>query len=307
MTDARTLTLALPGGRWRRRYGTACCPAHGDRRPSLSIADGRDGRLLLRCHAGCDFRDILAALAGMGLVDSAAPARAPDPAEMARREAEDRAERERSIRRARHAWAEAGSIAGTLGARYLRARAIRAALPASLGFNPACWHGTPARRLPALVAAVTIEGMPEPVAVHRTYLAEPGRKADVEPNKAMLGPVSGGAVRLADGPGPLVVGEGIETALSLADGLATFRPSAWAALSAGGVAGLRLPARPGELAVAPDGDPAGEDAARRLADRAARCGWRVRIMPPPGPGLDWNDAARERARTPERGTAHDPA
>ena len=34
-------------------------------------------------------------------------------------------------------------------------------------------------------------------AVHRTYLGAGGRKADVDPAKAMLGPCAGGAVRLA--------------------------------------------------------------------------------------------------------------
>ena len=40
----------------------ARCPAHEDRRPSLSITEGEDGRVLLKCHAGCDLDAILAAL-----------------------------------------------------------------------------------------------------------------------------------------------------------------------------------------------------------------------------------------------------
>lgn len=32
----------------------ACCPAHDDRSPSLSVGVGDDGRVLLCCHAGCD-------------------------------------------------------------------------------------------------------------------------------------------------------------------------------------------------------------------------------------------------------------
>ena len=39
----------------------ACCPAHDDRNPSLSIND-RDGHLLVRCHAGCSQSDVIAAL-----------------------------------------------------------------------------------------------------------------------------------------------------------------------------------------------------------------------------------------------------
>lgn len=43
-------------GKW-----LACCPAHADRSPSLSVAY-RDGRWLLHCFAGCDTGDILAAV-----------------------------------------------------------------------------------------------------------------------------------------------------------------------------------------------------------------------------------------------------
>jgi hypothetical protein len=49
---------AKPNGRgWLAR-----CPAHDDRTPSLSIAQGDDGRVLLKCHAGCTHQAIAAAL-----------------------------------------------------------------------------------------------------------------------------------------------------------------------------------------------------------------------------------------------------
>jgi len=40
----------------------ACCPAHDDRNPSLSVSEGKDGRALLHCFAGCSTESILAAL-----------------------------------------------------------------------------------------------------------------------------------------------------------------------------------------------------------------------------------------------------
>ena len=43
------------GSGWR-----AHCPSHEDRRPSLSISEGRQGRVLLRCWSGCETRDVLA-------------------------------------------------------------------------------------------------------------------------------------------------------------------------------------------------------------------------------------------------------
>lgn len=47
---------------------TALCPAHDDQNPSLSVAEGEDGRCLLKCHAGCDVTDVASAL-GLTLSD----------------------------------------------------------------------------------------------------------------------------------------------------------------------------------------------------------------------------------------------
>ena len=44
------------------------CPAHDDHRPSLSVTEGRDGRVLLKCHTGCTPEDIVAAL-GLTMAD----------------------------------------------------------------------------------------------------------------------------------------------------------------------------------------------------------------------------------------------
>ena len=47
---------------------TARCPAHDDRRASLSVSEGDDGRVLIKCFAGCDARDVVAAL-GLAMKD----------------------------------------------------------------------------------------------------------------------------------------------------------------------------------------------------------------------------------------------
>ncbi len=57
----RVLSL-LKGVRKSTRGWIACCPAHQDRHPSLSIALGKDESVLLKCHAGCSFTTIVAAL-----------------------------------------------------------------------------------------------------------------------------------------------------------------------------------------------------------------------------------------------------
>jgi hypothetical protein len=52
----------------QRNQRSARCPVHDDRSPSLSIGLGRDGRVLLRCHAGCDAESIVAAM-GLTMAD----------------------------------------------------------------------------------------------------------------------------------------------------------------------------------------------------------------------------------------------
>ena len=46
----------------------ACCPAHDDRNPSLSVRRAPDGRVLVHCFAGCTLDAVLAAL-GLRLRD----------------------------------------------------------------------------------------------------------------------------------------------------------------------------------------------------------------------------------------------
>jgi hypothetical protein len=290
MTDAKSLTLTLKG-RWYGRYGLARCPAHGDRKPSLSLSNGANGRLLLRCHTGCDFRDSLESLRSLGTVESTGRIPELDSASMARREAEERAEAQRRALVATSIWKQAQPIRRTPAETYLRGRGITCPLPKSLRFHPAAPHPDPAaRRLPAMVALV--EGA-EWAAVHRTYLRPDGSgKAEVETTKAMLGSVRGGAVRLSGGPGPLVVAEGIETALSLASGLLDGPVSVWAGLSTSGLMALRLTDQPGELIVATDGERAGREAGNHLARIAVRLGWSVSLLPAPE-GRDWNDVLQE--------------
>jgi len=40
----------------------ACCPVHKDRKPSLSIKDTEDGKILVHCHAGCKAAAVINAL-----------------------------------------------------------------------------------------------------------------------------------------------------------------------------------------------------------------------------------------------------
>ena len=55
------------GGRKSGSEWIARCPAHEDRNPSLSLRDGYEGRVLVKCHAGCEQAAVIAALKTLGL------------------------------------------------------------------------------------------------------------------------------------------------------------------------------------------------------------------------------------------------
>jgi hypothetical protein len=300
MTDARDLTRAL-GGRWFGSYGTAPCPCcQPERRrdqKALSISQGRDGRLLLRCFkAGCSFSSILAA-AGIkpGSVSR------PDPAAEARRKADLEAQRKRREGTAWRIWSEARPARGTLAEAYLRGRHLALPEGAPIRFHDAAPH--PRRiRLPAMV--LRADGGAG-FAVHCTYLDASGRKAATAPNKATFGPCRGGAVRLIDPPegGPLLIGEGIETTLA-AVALFGAPCGAWAALSATGMAGLNLAHIPpgAGLTALGDGDDAGLKAMYALARKAHAAGFEVKTLPAPT-GRDWADVLKLAAQRAAKGGA----
>ena len=62
MTPTERILSALAEGNCDPKQNgngwSARCPAHEDRRPSLSVSEGDDGRALIRCHAGCTVESI---------------------------------------------------------------------------------------------------------------------------------------------------------------------------------------------------------------------------------------------------------
>lgn len=58
------LLSRLDGVRASGHGWIAKCPAHSDRSASLSLAEGRDGRALVKCFAGCE---VLAVVQAVGL------------------------------------------------------------------------------------------------------------------------------------------------------------------------------------------------------------------------------------------------
>jgi hypothetical protein len=279
--DAETIARALGGHRTGAGW-VARCPAHDDRTPSLSIRDGENGRLLLKCFADCLWEQIAEALRARDLsLDTGG--RRSGYANAAARGAHVVDEDANRTRSALRLWRMTTPGASTLVETYLRSRAIYVPVPSTLRF--AELRHPSGGSWPAMVALVTRGTDDTPLAIHRTFLVEDGGKAPLTPDKMMLGPCRGGAVRLAMPGGVLMVGEGIETVLSAVQ--ATGLPG-WAALSTSGLRALDLPDLVREVIVLADADDPGEAAAQACAWRWKREGRRVRIARPPR-GNDFND------------------
>ena len=188
---------------------------------------------------------------------------------------------------ARRLWRRCRAIDGTHAERYLLARGLARFRFAALRFHPALRYreGASVRRLPALVAAVTgddgtIGG------VQRTWLdPRSSAKAGVAFPRKALGRIFGRAVRFGSPGETLLVGEGVETVLSLVTAAPEIASAA--ALSAGSLGAFAPPPGITRLVIARDNDAEGERAAERLARRGARAGVAAAVIVPEGG--DFND------------------
>ena len=289
------------------RGWVARCPAHPDRNPSLSVGVGADGRVLLKCFAGCDLHAILDAI-GLEVRDlfpgepdrwrwSRAP-KLPVP----RREPLPKPDEELR-RKLEGLWSKGIPLdrpGAKVGRRYLQTRGIKlGALPAwpLLRVHPALPYRNGGQALgtfPALLARVEHPrfGL---VALHRTYIAsDGGGKAPVPSPKKLSRPTFPGATRgagmrlLAVEGEEVGVAEGVETALAIA--VATGLP-VYAAISAGGLAAWLPPQGAKRVLIGADGDEAGRKAATTLARRLLAMGIRVRVAIA-AEGRDWLDIVK---------------
>jgi hypothetical protein len=71
MLSAREIAQALGGKRMSDGNWICRCPGpmhkHGDRNPSLSVKDGRNGRPVLHCFGLCEYDELVTALERRGL------------------------------------------------------------------------------------------------------------------------------------------------------------------------------------------------------------------------------------------------
>jgi putative DNA primase/helicase len=289
--NAEAIARAL-GGRKTGSAWMARCPTHEDRDPSLSIDDAKSGKVLVRCHAGCDQCDVISALRRRGIWQTESPHSSRSLRKNDRLPlAEPNPDTRKRTQAALAIWQASQPAEGSPVETYLRSRGLTVSPPRSIRSHAGLKH--PSGGIwPVMVALVTRGMDGAPIAIHRTFLAREGNgKAPVDPAKMMLGPCRGGVVRLVDLGDTLMVGEGIETCLAAMQ--ATGIP-AWAALSTSGLRALDLPHALRDVIVLADGDDPGEAAAKDCARRWKQDGRSVRIARPPR-GMDFNDMLPGRA------------
>jgi putative DNA primase/helicase len=297
---AETIAKALRGHRVGSRW-IACCPAHNDRTPSLSLRYSNDGKLLVRCHAGCDQHLVISTLRSMALwPDQHTPLFKRIAPLSLRQKTELDHDEDKRTEAALKLWHSSKPSPGTLVESYFRSRGLHLPPPPTLRFISFLKHPS-GESWPAMIALVTHGPNSSPIGIHRTYLARDGAgKAPVIPQKMMLGPCRGGAVRLAGLGNVLMIGEGIETCAAAMQ--QTGQP-AWAALSTSGLRTLELPPGVRDVIILADGDDAGEEAARDCALRLQREGRRVRVDRAPK-GMDFNDVVLSQLH-PQKGMCNE--
>jgi putative DNA primase/helicase len=213
----------------------------------------------------------------------------------AEREAQQRLQWADNAQRNAKLWAQCVPlVADDPVTRYLKRRGFVEVwpLPQVLRLHRALpyWSGTEKLgTFPAMVAPI-IAPDGRMVALHRTYLTDAGRKADVPTVKKLTGasgPLTGASIQLHKPVrGCIGIAEGIETGLAAwcASGLPTV-----AAYCAGNLATYAWPPGVQRLVIFADHDRAGQEAAQALLSRAVRAGLAASVMTPTDAGADWCD------------------
>lgn len=276
----------------------------GDKHPSPSISED-SGKLLVKCHAGCTFEEVLKVLKDMGVM----PDRSDHSYSNNRTHTMavncntglKKTDYELSIEpvhlEAISIWNKSKDTTDTLVERYLYSRNLTVKPPETIRFHPnlkyleqdnhGIWHES---WHPAMIAQIQRFPNDKCIAIHRTYLQSDGfGKANVSKPKKMLGKCLGGAVRFqGESLECIALSEGVE------NGLTYWQENpgitAWACLSTSGMKSIVLPPPhiTPEIIIIADHDPAGFAAAKELAYRLTREKRKVYVIAPRPVGADMN-------------------
>ena len=283
-------------------HGYMClCPVHDDHNPSLSIAVGDDGKLLLHCFSGCDFKDVLQVIQDRELLPYNLTERKKNkgnrgskPVRLAVMYSKQNVtslqevvlsdnqkaskEASGSHNEAKSIWDASVDISETAADKYLKSRGldldfIKDRLNSSLRFNNSVLHSFLQQSLPCLVAKVTdcsgvLKGL------HQIFLSSEGKQiAKDGPSKLSLGTIKNHLVWLTPIKEKLVLTEGIEDGLTLVQCCSEYGVAAFL----GANTSFDLPDLVKEVIIAADNDDAGQKKARKIKKRLQDSGKAVGI------------------------------
>jgi hypothetical protein len=275
--NAARIGLALRGKKNGSGWLVSCpCPNHGngrgDRNPSLSVMDGDDGRLLVRCFAGCTFEDVMDQFRRRRLVSAGNSASQNRKTNVLNGRKALAAEYSAVVRPdpiALEIWREAEPIYETVAQEYLWRRGITLTPPALRHCRG------------AMIAAVhqPKQGI---TAIQKTPIKADFSRGD----RITKGPLGNGAVRLGAAQEIMGIAEGTETALSA---MTLTGMPVWASLGGKRLHNIELPPFVREVHVFADNDAPGREAADRACEVHCKLGRVVEIRRPPLEFKDYND------------------
>lgn len=300
MTPTEWIIKTLGG----KSSGMCKCPCHEDDVASLHVKEGKDGKVLLHCHAGCKQEVLIQWAKDRGLW----PERRVVPFQPRRVSEEDKSQQRLEGQRLRIAY---GILLAATSYEQKHPDSARQLLPYLNGrgidkppvgalYLPRGEMLHLAERFPE-AGLRDYPAMLQLVGDHEdhfrgalvTFLSRDSRhnlksKETGKNLRKTLGPVKGGFVQLSKWPRsdrPLIIGEGVETTLAAAQ---LAKLPAIAAAGASKMSAIDPPPC-SKIIIAADNDEFGRKAAAAFAERLQYEGHKVAIALPPVAGEDWND------------------
>lgn len=294
---SRVVTLKRSGRRLKGR-----CPFHTEKTPSFFVDDGRGTYHCYGCGAHGDIVRFVRETQNVGFVEALriiSDDNLPEVSEADRRRAleAENTERLATIVDAKEIWAKSVPASGTPAEVYIReARGIRRLrLPDTVRFvRTWAWKnyetGEVGDDLPAMVCAIQ-SSLGEVVGLQRIFLGMGGRsKANMRVPKLSLGAIRTGAFRIGPPADEIVLVEGPEDALTVAQEMPG--RSVWCACGTGNLHQVEMPPIVRSVVLAGDNNTAGRAAVARAAEAYAQRGLAVHAVYPDPSFKDWNDQLR---------------
>lgn len=268
----------------------ACCPAHNDKTPSLSIDEGLNVPWVVRCHSGCTQEDVLKAISKLqsssGSLKSIANSPMPPTNEL------------QEIQKLYNQALPLEDENSMPLIKYLLSRKLNPALmPDMLRLHKSHGYYDKDKQFigdfPTALFPITLQK--QLIGLQRIYLMPDGSKAHVEKPKKIKGTFTRGGIYF-DGEDidEAIVAEGPETTLALREALGLPGISC---ISSSGMGSIELPKNIKKVIVCADLDRSGsgQKAARGLVKRLFEEGREVYLLMPDGPipedqkGVDFLD------------------